>query len=171
MSDSIDPDLYERRLREVAPGLVPGTDGDADAISMVLLLARLSGQLLNELDNTVHRPRGWSWSGFRIMLAVHVWGPLEPRQIAPLAGVTRASISAVLNTLERDGLVQRLRDSADRRIVTIVLTDLGTEKLRETYVEQHRVEREWAATLTSRERSQFIAAMRKMIAGRSEPSD
>ena len=166
MTDSLDPDEYERRLRAVAPVLVPGAD--LDAVSLVLLLARVSGQLFNELDTQVHRPRGWSWSGFRIMLAVHVYGPLEPRQIAPLAGVTRASISAVLNTLERDGLVQRLRDSADRRVVTIVLTDRGTEMLTETYVEQHKVERAWADTLNTVERRQLVASLRKMIDGRSD---
>jgi DNA-binding MarR family transcriptional regulator len=142
---------------------------DVDAISLVLLLSRLSSQVLNELDARVHRPRGWSWSGFRIMLAVLVMGPLEPRQVAPLAGVSRASISAVLNTLERDGLVERRRDSADRRVVTIVLTERGQDQVLTTYAEQHVVEREWAETLSSGEIRQFADLLRRMLAGRGEP--
>jgi DNA-binding MarR family transcriptional regulator len=165
-SGYVDVEEFERLLRAWA--VKTSSDVDVEAISLVLLLSRVSSQVLNELDTRVHRPRGWSWSGFRIMLAVLVMGPLEPRQVAPLAGVSRASISAVLNTLERDGLVERRRDSADRRVVTIVLTELGKAQLLNTYTEQHVVEREWAATLSSGEIKQLTGLLRKMLAGRTE---
>lgn len=161
----IDPDQFEHLLTTWAQQNDDSVD--VEAISLVFLLSRLAGQLLGELDVRVHRPRGWSWSGFRIMLAVLVMGPLEPRQVAPLAGVTRASISAVLNTLERDGLVERRRDSADRRIVTIVLTETGRQQVLATYVDQHDVEREWAGTLSASEIKQMTKLVRKMLAGRS----
>jgi DNA-binding MarR family transcriptional regulator len=166
-SGYVDVEEFERLLRVWAERTSQAVD--VEAISLVLLLSRLSSQVLNELDARVHRPRGWSWSGFRIMLAVLVMGPLEPRQVAPLAGVSRASISAVLNTLERDGLVERRRDSADRRVVTIVLTERGQEQVLTTYAEQHVVEREWAQTLSSDEIRQFTGLLRKMLASRGEP--
>jgi DNA-binding MarR family transcriptional regulator len=162
-----DLDEFEQLLRRRAPEL--DASADPDAISLVFLFARLCAQMLADLDTRVHRPKGWSWSGFRILQAVLVCGPLEPRQIAPLAGVTRASISAVLNTLERDGLVERLRDSADRRLVTIELTDQGRKMLLETMPEQHAVEREWAAALTPAEQRTMIKLMRTMLA--SPPAD
>lgn len=163
-SSQIDPDEFADLLASWARATYDAVD--SEAIILVLLLSRLSGHLLGELDVRVHRPRGWSWSGFRIMLAVLAMGPLEPRQLAPLAGVTRASISAVLNTLERDGLVERRRDSADRRVVTIVLTEHGRQEVLRTYLEQHAVEREWAGTLTPEERRQMNNLARKMLAGR-----
>jgi DNA-binding MarR family transcriptional regulator len=166
-SGFVDVEEFERLLR--AWGVRSDASVDVEAISLVLLLSRLSSQVLNELDTRVHRPRGWSWSGFRIMLAVLVMGPLEPRQVAPLAGVSRASISAVLNTLERDGLVERRRDSADRRVVTIVLTERGQDQVLTTYAEQHLVEREWARTLSRDEIQQFTGLLRKMLASRGEP--
>ncbi|MBI5087323.1 MAG: MarR family transcriptional regulator [Actinobacteria bacterium] len=158
----IDLDEFEQLLRRRAPELE--ASADPDAISMVFLLARLASQLLGDLDTRVHRPQGWSWSGFRILQAVLVCGPLEPRQIAPLAGVTRASISAVLNTLERDGLVERLRDSADRRLVTIALTEQGRKMLLETLPDQHAVEREWAAALSPAQQRTMIELMRTLLA-------
>ena len=165
-SGFVDVGEFERLFRTWAVRTEPSTD--VEAISLVLLLSRLSTQVLNELDTLVHRPRGWSWSGFRIMLAVLVMGPLEPRQVAPLAGVSRASISAVLNTLERDGLVERRRDSADRRVVTIVLTRAGQDQVLTTYAEQHLLEREWAQTLSRDEIRVFTDLLRKMLAGRGE---
>jgi len=166
-SGFVDVEEFERLLRTWAVRTEPSAD--VEAISLVLLLSRLSSQVLNELDTRVHRPRGWSWSGFRIMLAVLVMGPLEPRQVAPLAGVSRASISAVLNTLERDGLVERRRDSADRRVVTIVLTERGQNQVLTTYAEQHLLEREWAQTLSRDEITVFTGLLRKMLASRGEP--
>lgn len=167
-SGFVDVGEFERLLRAWAVRTEPSAD--VEAISLVLLLSRLSTQVLNELDTRVHRPRGWSWSGFRIMLAVLVMGPLEPRQVAPLAGVSRASISAVLNTLERDGLVERRRDSADRRVVTIVLTERGQDQVLTTYAEQHLLEREWAQTLSRDEIRLFTGLLRKMLASRAEPT-
>ncbi|MGD9996160.1 MAG: MarR family winged helix-turn-helix transcriptional regulator [Ilumatobacteraceae bacterium] len=158
----IDLDEFEQLLRRRAPEL--DANADPDAISLVFLFARLSAQMLADLDARVHRPRGWSWSGFRIMQAVLVCGPLEPRQVAPLAGVTRASISAVLNTLERDGLVERLRDSADRRLVTIELTEQGRKMVLDTLSDQHAVEREWASALSAGEQRTMIGLMRSLLA-------
>jgi DNA-binding MarR family transcriptional regulator len=166
---SSDIDQFEQVLRVRVVQANAGAD--PDAISMVFLLSRLAGQMLGELDARVHRPRGWSWSGFRIMLAVFVCGPLEPRHVAPLAGVTRASISAVLNTLERDGLVERLRDSADGRLVTIVLTEQGRKIVLDTLPDQHVVEREWASALSATEQRTMIRLMRKMLAASATDSD
>ena len=66
----IDPDQFEHLLTTWAQQNDDSVD--VEAISLVFLLSRLAGQLLGELDVRVHRPRGWSWSGFRIMLAVLV---------------------------------------------------------------------------------------------------
>ena len=57
-------------------------------------------------------------AGFRLMFCIWVADELEPRELAHLAGLTRASVSSALNTLERDGLIERSRESEDRRLVT-----------------------------------------------------
>src|SRR5688500_4604019 len=60
---------------------------DTDAVQLVLNLVRVANELVGDLEMSVHRPQGWSWAGYRIMFSVLVAGPLEPRQVAPLAGV------------------------------------------------------------------------------------
>jgi DNA-binding MarR family transcriptional regulator len=136
---------------------------DTDAVELVLNLVRVANELVGELEMNVHRPQGWSWAGFRIMFCVLVAGPLEPRQVAPLAGVTRASVSAVLNTLERDGLVERRRDSEDRRVVTIRLTPRGRKAVIDGFGLHHRVERAWASALSPHERKTMTRLLRKML--------
>ena len=98
--------LARERVAEFAP------EADLDVLGTSFDLVRVSNQLINDFETNVHRPLGWSWAGFRIMFVVAVAGPLEPARVARLAGVTRASISAVLNTLERDGFATRCASPA-----------------------------------------------------------
>jgi DNA-binding MarR family transcriptional regulator len=146
------------RLSEVAPSV------DRDVMTAMFNLVRASTQVIGDLELTVHRPAGWSWAGFRIMFTVLVAGPLEERDLARLAGVSRASISSVLNTLERDGLVARARRSGDRRLVTVDLTAAGRDRLLEVYGRHHEAERGWLAGLTLEEVRQLSGLLRKILA-------
>ncbi len=56
--------------------------------------------------------------------------PQTPAELADSAGVTRATMTGLIDTLERDGLVSREPDSADRRMMAVHLTPRGEEVLR-----------------------------------------
>ena len=43
--------------------------------------------------------------------------------------VSLATVTRIIDRLERDGLVKRAKGSADKRVVNVSLTDLGREKL------------------------------------------
>src|SRR5690606_16034097 len=49
-------------------------------------------------------------------------------QIANLLGVRSTSLSRMLNSMERQGLIYREADVLDKRSVRVFLTDLGIEK-------------------------------------------
>ena len=151
------------RVAEVAPTV------DHDVMTAMFNLVRASTRVVQDLELTVHRPAGWSWAGFRIMFTVLVAGPLEERDLARLAGVSRASISAVLNTVERDGLVARARRSGDRRLVTVDLTAVGRERLLDVYASHHAAERGWLAGLTGEEVRQLSGLLRKILAPQRAP--
>lgn len=51
--------------------------------------------------------------------------PLAPSRIAAACGVTRATITGLLDGLEGDGLVRRERSGADRRAMQVRLTEAG----------------------------------------------
>lgn len=50
---------------------------------------------------------------------------LAPHELAERAGVTRATITGLLDGLERDGFLARHRDKEDRRKVSVRLTTKG----------------------------------------------
>ena len=51
--------------------------------------------------------------------------PITISEIANKIGVTLAAVTHQINTLEKQGLVKRLSDSGDRRVVLIELTKKG----------------------------------------------
>jgi DNA-binding MarR family transcriptional regulator len=52
--------------------------------------------------------------------------PHTPAELAEAAGVTRATMTGLIDTLERDGLARREPDPNDRRMMGVQLTDKGT---------------------------------------------
>lgn len=64
-----------------------------------------------------------------IMHRLQETGPCRIRQLAEAEGVQMPTASNSVNLLERRGLVQRSRVAADRRGVTVELTDLGRQVL------------------------------------------
>lgn len=155
-------DQFERRSSESVATL--GSDISQETFSAAFNLFRVSSRLLHDLEVEVHRPLGLSIAGFRALFTVWVFGELEPRQIALLSGVTRAAVSGVLNTLERDGYVERSRDQADRRLVTVRLSKAGETKVEEAYRSQNRREAVHFQALDADEIYAFSKTMRKLLA-------
>jgi DNA-binding MarR family transcriptional regulator len=143
-------ELLARRLQ--ADGIV---DRDAaEHAELVFNLTRLQHRLSRDFE-AMHRRRGWTWAGFRIMNVLWAVGAAELRDVARLSGASRAAVSSALNTLERDGLVSRIRDSADRRLVRLQLTEHGRSALHEAMREQAGREREWLLALAPAEQHQL----------------
>jgi DNA-binding MarR family transcriptional regulator len=149
-------ELARSRVASVAPAT------DLEAMSMCFQLIRAADRIAGDLE-TVHRRIGWSWAGFRVAFWVWLLGPLEPRQIASLASASRASVSSVLNTLERDGHVVRRRVAGDRRLVKVELTERGASLIVDAFRTQNEREQGWAAALTAEERDTLIALTGRLL--------
>lgn len=85
--------------------------------------------------------------------------PLTLSQLAARLSCVRSNMTQLVDRLESDGLVKRLDDPDDRRSVRAELTALGREKQRAGEKAVKRVQAEFAASLTSRERSALEAAL------------
>lgn len=153
---------FEQRARDRVTGL--SRDIDLHTFAAAFNLFRVSSQLVQDLEATVHRPAGLSIAGFRILFTVWTLGDLQPRQLAALSGVSRAAVSGVLNTLERDGLVERLREHSDGRLVTVRLTEDGAERVQAVYRAQNRRERELFASLDDDELDVLSSFIRRLLA-------
>ncbi|NLN55771.1 MAG: MarR family transcriptional regulator [Clostridiales bacterium] len=55
-------------------------------------------------------------------------GPVHPKQISDIMGISSARVSVVLNNLESKGEIRRISDSFDKRRTVIEITEKGREK-------------------------------------------
>jgi DNA-binding MarR family transcriptional regulator len=56
-------------------------------------------------------------------------GKTTAGDLASAAGLNPASVTAMLDQLERSGIVKRTRSQSDRRVVLVSLTELGEQQL------------------------------------------
>lgn len=68
---------------------------------------------------------------------------LSPHELAERAGVTRATITGLLDGLERDGFIARRSGLDDRRKISVSLTQPGRETARDLFTEHA----DWVASL------------------------
>lgn len=148
--------LAQARVGEVVPG------ADLSAFAVAFSIVRAAERVTLELE-TAHEPMGWTWPGFRVMWWLWLLGPLEPRQIAEVSSSSRASVSSALNTLERNGFVERRRGSADRRLVSVELTEKGSERMAEAFAAANARERKLVGPLTAEERSTLTTLLARLL--------
>ncbi|MGH3947554.1 MAG: MarR family winged helix-turn-helix transcriptional regulator [Pseudonocardiaceae bacterium] len=138
---------------------------DPDAMRLVLTLHRLTSALVYDLESAVHRPNGWSWPGFRVLFVLWLAGPLESKRVAELAGMSRAAVSALVNTLVRDRLVSRRQAEHDRRAVQLTLTDAGHAAILGAFAAHNEREQAWASVLSKPEQATLIGLLEKLMSG------
>lgn len=70
---------------------------------------------------------GLTVSQIVLMQIVEHEGRAMPSRIAHVAGLTQATVTSLIDRLERAGLATRQRDTEDRRRIWIALTDRGRQ--------------------------------------------
>ena len=89
-------------------------------------------------------------------------GPRTPAELADAAGVTRATMTGLVDTLERDGFVTREPDPDDRRMMSVRLTTKGEKFLREFLPGHFKVATTIMSTLTEAERKTLVRLLIKV---------
>ena len=89
--------------------------------------------------------------------------PLTPAELADRTGVTRATITGLVDTLERAGYVTRTPHPDDRRMMSVLLTRRG-EKLLSDILPEHFRRMAWLMGLLSEsERKVFVGLLTKVL--------
>ncbi len=137
------------------------------ATEVLLTLNRASDLVTYDLEAAVHRPRGRSWSGFRLLFVVWLAGPMDPTAAARLTGMSRAAVSNLVKTLVADGLLDRVPDERDGRSVRLSLTDAGHEEMVSAFREHNEREFGWTDALTETEQRILVMLLGKLITSRT----
>jgi DNA-binding MarR family transcriptional regulator len=123
LSDHHDDDLREvERTVSEALGELPL---DVQALLAVSNVFRAATALRTYLERSVLNEHRLSWSAFVTLFVLRVWGEQESHRLAAEVGVTPGTLSGVVDTLERRGLVVRRGHRTDGRRVLVKATGKG----------------------------------------------
>ncbi len=138
-----------------------GTAAERGALDIFIKLNRATAAV----NRAVHQPiraAGITDIQFGILDALYFGGPLSVSGLAEKNLCTQNSISTVVDTMERNGLVQRDRSRSDRRVVTVSLTLAGEETFRSLWPEHVARIVDAMSTLTDDEQKKLNTLLRKL---------
>jgi DNA-binding MarR family transcriptional regulator len=96
--------------------------------------------------------------------------PRTPAELADAAGVTRATMTGLVDTLERDGLVRREPDPDDRRMMSVRLTVKAEAFLQKLLPTHFELMARLMAPLNESERKTLVSLLTKVLVCASELS-
>ncbi|MBM7459135.1 MarR family winged helix-turn-helix transcriptional regulator [Rhodococcus coprophilus] len=143
-------------------------DHHRSATEVLLTLNRASDIVTYDLESTVHRPRGRSWSAYRLMFVIWLAGPIEPNTAARLTGMSRAAVSNLAKPLVEAGLLQKAAVAHDARSVQLSLTPEGEDEIVEVFAAQNEREAAWVDVLSETEQQILVMLLNKLITNRSQ---
>src|SRR3989338_4934426 len=131
-------------------------DADITAVSSFLHLLRVATDLSIALDTCLSKHgllQGRLW--VLILLMREDSKTSTPSALADKAGVTRATMTGLIDGLEQSGLVARIYTKDDRRSVLISLTEAGQAKLDVVMPDYYRRLRQCMQALDEEKRRQL----------------
>jgi DNA-binding MarR family transcriptional regulator len=147
---------------------VSGLPIDELAMAVASNIWRAAQLLKLRAERQVLREHGLSFASFSTLFIVWIWGPIETREIARSQSVSKATITSLLDTLEERGLVRRVVNKSDRRLVIVELTKAGKSQIEWVFPKFNQGETELAAALSEEEQQILAHLLRKVVAGMGE---
>jgi DNA-binding MarR family transcriptional regulator len=140
---------------------------DRSAVTAELLDELASAQPGKFMRHLRKGPGGaFSLVHLQVLFTLDSEGPLPMSRLADAMDVSQASATGIVDRMEQRGLVERLRDDADRRVVRVALADGGRQTLGVMASERREHLTQIIDQLTDAELEGFLAGLRGMRRGR-----
>lgn len=156
-----DQDLV-RAERDVSAAFV-NLDLDLRSLLAVSNIFRAATAVRNHMEHDVLAEQELSWSAFTTLFVLRVWGDMDARSLAAEAGVSAATLTGVMKTLESRGLIRRKSDRADGRRVVVTLTSAGHHVVDSVMPAFNRHERLVTQALTEDEQESLARSLRTIL--------
>jgi DNA-binding MarR family transcriptional regulator len=136
-----------------------GLDLDLQALTAVSNIFRAATAVRNHMENGILAEHDLSWSAFTSLFVLRVWGEMDARSLAAEAGVTAATLTGVMKTLEARGMLRR---KGGRRVVAS-LTAKGRKAVDEIMPAFNRHEAMVTQALTEDELVDLARSLRTIL--------
>jgi DNA-binding MarR family transcriptional regulator len=125
-------------------------EGDIHATEAVMNLVRTADVLFDEIGRLL-RPLNVSAAGGLVLGLLRDHGSMSPSQLGERLIVTRATVTGLVDSLEKRGYVRRSAHPSDRRSQIIELTPAGSDVTQQLRTLIHGREKAWFSVLTDDE--------------------
>lgn len=153
-------------------------DLDPSATEVFLNLLRTGDEVFSLAERNYHK-HGISQGRFGVLMLLfnsaqrttatecQPAGPRTPAELAEAAGVTRATMTGLIDTLERDGFVIRESDPSDRRMMSVRLTPKAEAFLSDMLPGHFQLMASLMRPLEESERHTLVKLLNKVISSAS----
>lgn len=131
------------------------------ALSMWVKLAR-AFSTFNRLTAKDIANYGLTQPQFGLLEALGHLGPMKIGSFCEKMLASGGNITVVVDNLERNGLVERVREGEDRRTITVRLTKKGTDLFNEIFKKHAAYVTELSSVLTMAEQRELSRLLKKL---------
>ncbi len=136
-------------------------DANVTATEAVMNTIRTADMLFDRIGRLL-RPLNVSAAGGLVLGLLRDRGPMSPSELGDRLIVTRATVTGLLDSLERHGFVSRTANPVDRRSLVVDITPAGLTVLQELRTLIHRHEKAWMSALSEHDLRGYIARLHQI---------
>lgn len=138
--------------------------------SRTIIELKKTAEMLEELHKKFFKKFKISYTKFNVLVLLYK-GPSEGMMLSDIGNqmlVTKSNITGLIDRLEKQGLIRRVRHREDRRKILAVITPKGAE-FTEKIIAKYKV---WVKTvmkiLDEKEKDELISVLQKLQKGLAE---
>ena len=143
---------FSKRYPDASP---KATETAMNLVRTSDLLIKRIGYLIQPFDLTPS-------SGLVLGILADSDAPLPPNKIAERLIISRASVTSLIDSLERREYIRRSPHTTDRRMLLIELTDAGRQVAHDFRLLVHKNQKAWLSVLTEKEQAQLIDVLHRI---------
>lgn len=142
--------------------MLSGMAVDMESMAAVQNIYRAANAVRKRLESSVLAPHDLTWTGWVVLWVVWIWGDIETRHVAAEAGISKGTLTGVIGTLEKRGLLKRRTHPDDARRVLVSLTPKGRKLMVVLFPKFNEEESYVTQTLSSPEKASLARTLRKV---------
>jgi DNA-binding MarR family transcriptional regulator len=147
---------------EIPPDYLAQTpDANPVATEAVMNTIRTADLLFDRIGRLL-RPLGVSSAGGLVLGLLRDHGPMTPSELGERLIVTRATVTGLLDSLERRGYVRRSPHATDRRSLVVELTPAGASTVQQVRALIHANETAWMLGFSDAELRRYIGFLHRI---------
>ncbi len=147
-------DDFETRYRNASP---QATECAMNLAFTADLMVKRIASLVQPFDLTPA-------SGLVLSILADSETPLPPNEIADRLIISRATVTGLIDSLERREYARRTPHQSDRRMILIEITEAGRRVADEFRLVVHQYQKEWFGVLSEEEQQRLIESLHRLQA-------